>query len=144
MNDHDGPILFAYDGSDQAQAAIRQAGQQLRTDRDAVVLTVWQPFAALPFPVGADVDLELEKEARRLAEQGARVARSAGFRATARAEVGDSVWRSILESAHDHGASIVVMGSHGRNGLEAALLGSVATTVSRHADLPVMIVHPPR
>jgi nucleotide-binding universal stress UspA family protein len=51
------------------------------------------------------------------------------------------VWRSILDWARDRGASIVVMGSHGRTGLKAALTGSVATTVSRHADRPVMIVN---
>jgi hypothetical protein len=36
-----GPVLFAYDGSDQAKAAIREAGQQLSPGRKAIVLTVW-------------------------------------------------------------------------------------------------------
>jgi hypothetical protein len=46
----DSPVLFAYDGSDQAKAAIEVAGQQLSPGRKAIVLTVWQPLgAALPF-----------------------------------------------------------------------------------------------
>ena len=141
----DGPILFAYDGSDQAQAAIRHAGRQLNTDRDAIVLTLWQPYGSLPFAGGEGLppglEDEMEREAEKVAEQGARLARSIGFHATARAERADSVWRSILDWARDRGASIVVMGSHGRTGLKAALTGSVATTVSRHADRPVMIVN---
>jgi nucleotide-binding universal stress UspA family protein len=35
------------------------------------------------------------------------------------------------------------MGSHGRTGIKRALMGSVATTVARHADRPVMIVNAP-
>jgi nucleotide-binding universal stress UspA family protein len=143
----DGPILFAYDGSEQAQAAIRQASRQLTMDRDAIVLTVWQPYASLSFGVGGglppDVEDEIEDEAEKVAEEGARYARSLGFHASARAERSDSVWRSILDWARDRGASIVVMGSHGRTGIKRALMGSVATTVARHADRPVMIVNAP-
>ena len=43
------PILFAYDGSDQAKAAIREAANQLASGRKGIVLTVWQPFSTLPF-----------------------------------------------------------------------------------------------
>ena len=42
-------MLFAYDGSEHAKAAIEQAGEQLRTGRDALVLTVWEPLEAVPF-----------------------------------------------------------------------------------------------
>jgi nucleotide-binding universal stress UspA family protein len=141
----DGPILFAYDGSEPAQSAIRQAGRQLSTDRDAIVLTVWQPYSSLPF-VGAaapppDVEREMEREAQKVAEQGARLARSVGFRATPQTAADESVWRAIVDGARDRASSIVVMGSRGRTGITEALLGSVATTVSRHADRPVMIVH---
>jgi nucleotide-binding universal stress UspA family protein len=143
----DGPILFAYDGSEQSQAAIRQASRQLTTNRDAIVLTVWQPYGSLPFGGGAglppDVEDEMEDEAEKVAEEGARYARSLGFHATARAERSDSVWRTILDWARGRGASIVVMGSHGRTGIKRALMGSVATTVARHADRPVMIVNAP-
>jgi nucleotide-binding universal stress UspA family protein len=145
--DHDGPILLGYDGSDRAKAAIEAAGQQLSRDRDAIVLTVWQPFASLPFAGGAvlpeDLEESLQHEAEAVAEEGAQLARSVGFRATAHAASGDSVWRSIVDSAREHGASIIVLGSHGRTGISLVLLGSVAATVSRHSDRPVMIVHAP-
>jgi hypothetical protein len=42
----DRPILFAYDGSDYAKAAIEQAAEQLESDRRAIVLTMWQRFRA--------------------------------------------------------------------------------------------------
>ena len=143
----DGTILFAYDGSDQAKASIRAAARQLRPGRDAIVLTVYQPVAALPFlgPANVTPDLEaaVERDARRVAGEGAELARSAGFDATPLAENGTPVWRSIVESANEHGASIVVMGSHGRTGVGLVLMGSVASAVARHAQVPVLIVHPP-
>ena len=42
----DRPILIAYDGSDYAKAAIKQAADQLGNGRRAIVMTVWQPYGA--------------------------------------------------------------------------------------------------
>lgn len=49
-------------------------------------------------------------------------------------------WREILDVAVHHHADVIVMGTHGREGLSHALLGSVAERVARHADVPVMLV----
>lgn len=48
----------------------------------------------------------------------------------------------IAELAEERGADLVVMASHGRTGLERALIGSVASGVIRRAAPPVMIVKP--
>ena len=140
------PVLFAYDGSEYAKAAIRQAGQQLQKGRPAIVLTVWQPAGAMAFaaapglpPVGFDENPE--KRARRVAGEGATLARSSGFRAEPIAERGDIVWQRIVDSAEEHDASIVVMGTHGRTGISLALVGSVAAATARHSDRPVLIAH---
>jgi nucleotide-binding universal stress UspA family protein len=141
----DGPILFAYDGSDQAKAAIQEAARQLTPGRDAVVLTVWEPLAALPLRgiggMAPAVDESMESEARRTAGEGAQLAREAGFETTTEAVSGTPIWRSIVDAAGDHNASIVVMGSHGRTGLGFVLMGSVAAAVARHDTHPILIVH---
>ena len=49
-------------------------------------------------------------------------------------------WRGILETATELGADIIVMGSHGRRGLEKLVLGSVAQRVISHAHVPVLVV----
>jgi nucleotide-binding universal stress UspA family protein len=145
--DGSGPILLAYDGSEQAKAAIREAAVQLGTGREAIVLIVFEPLVALPLagPAYNTAELEegIEAEARRTAREGAELARSVGFEATALAQLGSPVWRRIVETADDRDASIVVMGSHGRTGIPLVLLGSVASAVSRHTDRPVLIVHAP-
>jgi nucleotide-binding universal stress UspA family protein len=140
------PVLFAYDGSAQAKAAIRQAAKQLRNGRPAIVLTVWHALAAVPFPtaVGLTSDgLEnsIEQQARRIAEEGAELARAGGFDAEPVAEQGDPVWQRIVDYAEERDAGIVVMGSHARTGIGLVLLGSVAAATTRHTDLPVLIAH---
>jgi nucleotide-binding universal stress UspA family protein len=140
-----GPVLFAYDGFEDAKAAIRQAGRQFRTGRSAIVLTVWEPFASMPFastpssPNG--LEQNIEREARRIADEGARLARACGFDAEPIAERGDSIWQRIVESAEEHDASVVVLGAHGRTGTQLVARGSVAAAAAQHTARPVLVVH---
>lgn len=46
----------------------------------------------------------------------------------------------IVEGAKSWPADLIVIGSHGRGGLERLLLGSVAESVVRHAFCPVLVV----
>ena len=47
---------------------------------------------------------------------------------------------AIVQAAVDYGADLVVMGTHGRSGLQHLLLGSVAEQVIRSARCPVLAV----
>jgi nucleotide-binding universal stress UspA family protein len=143
-----GPVLFAYDGSEQAKAAIREAARQLKPGRHGIALTVCEPLASYPFVgpgavTAMDLESQLGSEAGKVADEGAELARSVGFDATALAETGDTVGQAIVRSADEHDAGLVVMGSHGRSGIGLVLLGSVAATVARHSKRPLMIVHAP-
>ncbi len=48
--------------------------------------------------------------------------------------------KEILSCAHEWHPSMIVMGSHGRRGLERALLGSVSFYIASHAPCSVSIV----
>ncbi len=48
----------------------------------------------------------------------------------------------ILEAAKHQKADLIVMGTHGRKGIERTLFGSVADKVVRDAPCPVLCVHP--
>jgi nucleotide-binding universal stress UspA family protein len=50
-------------------------------------------------------------------------------------------WRTVVDTAVEIGAEMIVMGTHGRHGLPRALLGSVAEKVVRSARCPVLTVH---
>ncbi|MGQ9724422.1 MAG: universal stress protein [Tepidimonas sp.] len=61
--------------------------------------------------------------------------------------VGDTIERNvthegILETAQAEGCDLIVMGSHGRKGFQALILGSVAQKVLAYAKVPVLIVKP--
>jgi len=49
---------------------------------------------------------------------------------------------AILSSSRSLDADIIVMGTHGREGLSQALLGSVAESVIQQSDRPVLTVRP--
>jgi nucleotide-binding universal stress UspA family protein len=50
--------------------------------------------------------------------------------------------RIIREYADAEGVDLVVMGTHGRTGIEHALVGSVTERAVRTLDVPVLTVHP--
>jgi nucleotide-binding universal stress UspA family protein len=141
----DRPVLFAYDGSNAARAAIREAARQLSPGRGAVVVTVWQPLADFSFGgvayAAPEFEESIQAEAMDVAREGAKLACSVGFRAVPVPLSGSPVWHTIVTAADELDASLVAMGSHGRTGLGLVLLGSIAAAVSRHTDCPVLIVH---
>lgn len=50
------------------------------------------------------------------------------------------VFSELNEIAKEHGADMVVMGSHGSDGLKEIFVGSNAEKVVRHSDIPVLVV----
>ncbi len=141
-----GPVLFAYDGSDVAKAAIMEAGRQLPARRDALVLTVWRTFSVdfIPEP-GAQFDAACADDVRDAAEQtashGASVADEAGFHASPLAVQGTPVWKAVIDAADEHDASLIVLGSHRRAGLGGRVAAKIAADVATRSDRPVLIVH---
>jgi nucleotide-binding universal stress UspA family protein len=47
----------------------------------------------------------------------------------------------IIEYADNHGIDLIVMGTHGRGGVEKMWLGSVTEKVLRKARCPVLVLH---
>jgi nucleotide-binding universal stress UspA family protein len=141
-----GPIVFAYDGSELAKLAIEEAGRQLAPGRDALVLTVWQPFdvgfvPTVALQINAAEIAEVREAAERTAADGASLAKAAGFEARGlEAEVAPT-WKGIVQVAEEYDANLIVLGSHGRTGLAGVLLGSVAEAVAAHSRRSVLIVH---
>jgi nucleotide-binding universal stress UspA family protein len=145
-------ILIAYDGSDDAKAAIATAGK-LTPGQDATVLTVWQRFidsmarsgAGVPMMVDFEsVDEGTEKLARQRAEEGATLATAAGMHGKAEtAVVRTTVAEAIIDAADAANADAIVMGTRGLTGIKSAVLGSVSHHVLQHADRPVTVIPSP-
>ena len=50
---------------------------------------------------------------------------------------------ALCKTAQDLGAALIVIGSHGRTGLERLFIGSVAEAVLRHSPCPVLVIKQP-
>lgn len=149
-----GPILIAYDGSEDAAAAIRRAGRLL-APRPAVVVHVWESLAGLLLhtdvsglagtmsEAAAEVDEEDRRGAERYASEGAELAAAAGFDAEPRAIQGrPKAWPALLETADEIEAAVIVIGSRGLGSVKSALYGSVSSGLLHHARRPVLVVPP--
>jgi nucleotide-binding universal stress UspA family protein len=154
MQDDRATILIGFDGSPEAEDAIRCAGRLL-APRRAIITHVWESPAELvlhydvdhltgPMQEAADeLDAEGRREAEILAARGADLAEEAGFDAMPIAARGrPKAWPTLLELADQHEAAAIVVGSRGLGGVKSALLGSVSSGVLDHAHLPVLIVPP--
>lgn len=146
------PILFAFDDSDHARAAIDRAGALLQHG-PAVVVTVWSTLwraassALLALPGGvvneavADIDSATRESAEQIAAEGARLAVTAGFDAEPQAVRTDgALFAQLVTCADGVDATAIVMGSRGRSAVTATFLGSVSTGVLHHTHRPVLVV----
>lgn len=65
-----------------------------------------------------------------------------GIEADGRVEYGYAP-EIILQTAHDVAADMIIMGTHGRRGVERIPFGSVAEKIVKTAKIPVMTIRPP-
>ena len=49
---------------------------------------------------------------------------------------------AVLEAARELGASLIIVGTHGRRGVARRVLGSIAEEIVGLAKIPVLVVHP--
>jgi nucleotide-binding universal stress UspA family protein len=140
-------IILAVDGSKFSDAAIQTVIAQARPqDAEIRVLYVLEPPSLLvaremgSYKSALDAAWEAErKEAQALVQRIAELLRSKGLKATAAVEEGDPKSK-IVDSAKEWRADLVVLGSHGRKGLDRFLMGSVSEAVVHHAPCSVEIV----
>jgi nucleotide-binding universal stress UspA family protein len=142
------PILICYDGSESAEHSFNAAAGVLAGRKAIVtdigpVLTDAESFAAVAPGINiAFLEQENLAGALERAEQGAELARLAGFDAEARAELSAPTWEGIVDLANEVDAAIIVIGSRGLTGVRERLEGSVSHQVAEHSRRPVLIVTP--
>jgi nucleotide-binding universal stress UspA family protein len=136
-------ILLGVDDSKFSADVLRAVVTQFRTEHTEIrVLHMLQPVAPAPPQMAPGYAPELEDQkmpARTLVERIAKDLQSSGFKVDTAVEIGD-VREGIIDTAAQWGADLIVVGSHGRRGVQRFLLGSVAEFVARHAKCSVEIV----
>ncbi len=141
-------VLCPIDFSDASRAAMEVAADLCRRTGAELMLLHAYPIPGYTFPDGSVVASprmmqELAEQAtRHLEEWRGDAEKIVGApRVGAEKAVGEPA-AEILSFAKAHAADLVVMGTHGRTGLEHALMGSIAERVVRRAHCPVLTVRP--
>lgn len=139
-------ILIATDGSKYSMAAASEAmGIAKRCGASLFAIAVVQSETISPFDiVHAEMRRELIaeqelEEAEKNVNVLNEIAGKEGIRINC-SVVGGRPYEAIVETARNKTADLIVMGSHGKTGLERLLMGSVTERVVGHADCAVLVV----
>jgi nucleotide-binding universal stress UspA family protein len=144
-------VLVAIDDSKGSEAVIEAMITKFRLqDPEIRVLHVVEFVRNSPEALewGFLVDLSKvfdaqHKKAEEFVKRVAGNIRESGLEAGTCVREGDAKTQ-ILEVAAEWKADLIVLGSHGRKGMDRFLLGSVSEGVARHAACSVLIVRPAR
>ena len=139
-------ILAPADFSDLSAHVLRYAAAIAKSCAARLTLLYANTFAPPPYFTGGELD-ELESQFR-----ASRAAARQGLRQFAEATLGAGAGAvethvaeglaadAILEYAARNGNDLIVMGTHGRSGVNRWMLGSVAERVLRASGVPVLTV----
>lgn len=132
-------ILVPFDGSVAALRACHEAAEL--AESFAAELVLLQVIEPSPYLWARDEDEadNIRSNVLDALEDRARKLRALGLTVRAMTAEGKP-WEKIVEAEAELDVDLVIMGTHGRSGLDRALLGSVAERVVRTSTAPVLTV----
>ena len=136
-------ILVPTDFSEISQRALEYAKVIAELGHsELLLLHVNPPIDLITPPEAAWVDLsEVQSREEEQLEETSAALRSEGFRAQA-ISVAGPLYDELLSTVKQYKTDLIVLGTHGKKGLERLLLGSDAEAVLRKAHCPVLTVGP--
>ncbi|HEX6939472.1 MAG TPA: universal stress protein [Longimicrobiales bacterium] len=138
-------VLVPLDASAFAEQALPYAEAVARAAGARIELVLAHEYEAIMDGLVLEPawDEEVRERSREYLERvAAEVASRAGVQVEVRLLVGGRAAVAVERGIRDSGADLVVMSTHGRTGLARAWLGSVADTLVRHVDVPLLLVRP--
>jgi nucleotide-binding universal stress UspA family protein len=136
-------ILVAIDGSTYSNEAIPSAVELARKFGSEILVLHVSEHDKGRVPV---YTVETPAAATALVGDAVKKVRDAGI--SSKGQLCDvaagHVAKAIIETAEADGADLIVMGSRGLSDMQALMVGSVTHKVMQTADVPVLVVRPPR
>jgi len=133
-------VLLPTDGSDAAAAAVPHAIELAdRYGARLHVLYVADTTEYSTVTFEDDVVDPLTEQGEAVVDDVVEAAEERNVEAVGVVQQGGA-YETILQDVDDQDVDVIVMGTHGRRGLDRALLGSVTERVVRTADVPVLTV----
>ncbi|WP_062308935.1 universal stress protein [Alicyclobacillus sendaiensis] len=141
-------IVWAVDGSECAWRAAEWAAEMLDKWPEAELVAVYAHVPTVPaadawtgigMPTVMDVEAQETALEQELREEVMTKFKAYAGRVTFRGEYGAPA-DAIVSVADEVNADLIVMGTHGRKGLDRMLMGSVSTGVLHRARQAVLVV----
>lgn len=141
-------ILVAVDGSKTSDLALQEAvglaRDQQATLRIVYVVDEVSIFADAEFISPMEIEKAWVASGRAALSKAKSLAQAAGMEAETRLleneALGQRIADVIVQEARSWPADLLVVGTHGRRGLNHLLLGSVAEGIVRTSPVPVLLV----
>ncbi|MEO8585115.1 MAG: universal stress protein [Acidobacteriota bacterium] len=140
------PIVFATDFSAASGPALLKAVEMARKEgAELIVAHVYEPPASMGHSgiaddvIAADLEGTIRKDVEKQLEPVLAQVRAEGVRVRGEILAGHAAKR-LADLAEKSGASLVILGTHGRTGLKKLVIGSIASQVIAIAPCPVMTV----
>ncbi|WP_299267561.1 universal stress protein [Halorientalis sp.] len=133
-------ILVPTDGSDTAQAAVEHALDHAKRYNAALHTLSVVEKPPMDEAAGQKVLESLEKTGERAIQDAVDAAEATNIGAAEGGVATGSPYQVIVKHVETNGIDLVVMGTHGRSGLDRYLLGSVTEKAVRSAPVPVLTV----
>ena len=89
--------------------------------------------------LGREYRVRVKRETQALLAEVERQARAAAVPCQVLRRLAREPWKAILRTARSGRCDLVVMGSHGRGSVKAALLGSQTVHLLAHSKIPVLV-----
>ncbi len=133
-------ILVAVDGSEHGNNAVEQAiSLGAICNSEIFVISVVDLYPEQMEVAPALVE-KMSEDARIFIDEAKKKVDDAKIPCETIVHMGGQPWEYIVQEAKDKEIDLIVLGSHGRSGLERILMGSTAQNVIGHAPCPVIVV----
>jgi nucleotide-binding universal stress UspA family protein len=138
-------ILVAYDSSSFSNRAFKMALDVAESNKSkisivTVITGVYQPSIGFTMKYSEKILEKYTKTLQKTFSNLESTAKEKNIKISLKILQDPSVAKAITNYVNSHKFDLVVIGSHGRTGLNKMILGSVANSITQKVKCPVMVV----
>ncbi len=140
-------VLFAVDETESSYKAVKKAAKTLNLDNSEIeILHIKEGKESLPPEIIADkgwLDKILQKQeelANEVLEKTSSILKEEQIKADLKTVLNGSAAEEVIKYTEKNRKDLIIMGSHGREGMASLLLGSVSRGILDNTTCPILII----
>lgn len=138
-------ILVAFDSSSYSYRAFKAALDVAESNKSKITITtvltgIYQPSVGFSMKYNKDELAKYTKVIKKTVSKLESIAKKKNIKVSLKILQNSSVSTAIVNHVNSSKYDLVVIGSHGRTGLNKMILGSVANSVTQKVKCPILVV----